>query len=232
MGLAAQRRGTIASAGGVAVLTYAQQVLADSPVAYWKFNEGSGSSITDYSGNGLTATTHNSPDMTVAGMLTGETACLFATASSQYADCPHNSALNQGDVFTIEAWVKRTNNSFASHIYSKVTNTPGFFINASNTLQIGVYAVANIGDGSILINDTNWHHLVWTKNGATNLLYVDAVEGHGSLSNATASNNSLTANIGQNGDGSNKMNGAMAHVALYTTALSGARISAHYAART
>lgn len=210
---------------------YATVVLADSPVTYWKFNEGSGTSILDYSGNGLTATTHNNPDMSVAGMLTGETGCLMDRNSTQYADAPHNAAMNLGDVFTLEAWVKQTSPTHTMHIYTKGPNTAGFFINSAHLLQIGVHSVANIGDGSITINDTDWHHLVWTKNGATNLIYVDAVEGHGSLSNATASNNSSQCWIGCNSDLSNPMDGVMSHVATYATALSAARILAHFNAR-
>jgi hypothetical protein len=42
--------GVLAGAVGATALT--QEILADSPTAFWKFNESSGTTVTDYSGNG------------------------------------------------------------------------------------------------------------------------------------------------------------------------------------
>ena len=76
--------------------------------------------------------------------------------------------------------------------------------------------------------DTNWHHIVATYDNATAKVYIDGV-----LKASTNSNVQLTANtqplpIGRTTDNLRIFGGTLDEVAVYRTALSAARIQAHY----
>src|SRR5690349_13621690 len=68
--------------------TYQQVVLADSPLAYWRFGESAGTVADDISaGGGANADYTNGPTLGVAGLLGGDTdtAVAFSRAADQYA---------------------------------------------------------------------------------------------------------------------------------------------------
>ncbi|MFX0093784.1 MAG: LamG-like jellyroll fold domain-containing protein [Candidatus Hodarchaeota archaeon] len=72
-----------------------------SLVAYWDFDEGSGSTVTDYSGNG------NDGIVTGATWVTGKngTALLFS-ANGDYVQVADSDSLDPSTALTIEAWIK------------------------------------------------------------------------------------------------------------------------------
>lgn len=232
MGLAAQRRGTIA-AGISSALTLSQEVLADSPAGYWKFNEGSGTSITDYSGNGNTLTAHATPTMSNSGPLTGETCATLVSASSQYFDHADANVFDLADIFTLELWYKRSSvlNTF-QYMISKGANAYALLINNSNILNSQRQAQADLtfSTGSVG-NDSTWHHVVFTKTGATKAMYLDGADVSNQIGNQTCTDTTTGLFIGVRSDLSNFLDGSIGHVAVYPTALSSTRVAAHFAAR-
>ena len=78
---------------------YSQTVLADSPRAYWRLGEASGTSAADASGNGRTGSYVASPTLGVPGALTGDsnTAVGF-NGSSQYVNVPLRGRAQPGAV--------------------------------------------------------------------------------------------------------------------------------------
>jgi hypothetical protein len=108
----------------------------------------------------------------------------------------------------------------------------GFYLGLiTNQLFIAKTNVAGIAKSTTTITDTTtWHHLVVTKTGATVKQYIDAVDVTGTVTNATWQNGT-TPDVRIGGDnGATLYTGYLAEVAVYPTALSQARISAHYAA--
>ncbi len=208
-----------------APLTYDQEVAADSPRAWWKMDDASGNPV-DSSGNGLTQTVNGSPTYHAPGP--GATAAPFAITMPVYAGSyfTRNGAsafLALGDVFTLECWVKRNAGQGAPQIQIQKSGTYSMFLTSGNNLQLQQQGIQNVADSTTTLTDqTSWHHLVITKNGAAVHLYIDAVDVTGPVTNATFTDN--TADVTLAGSGS------LAQVALYATALSAARVSAHFAA--
>lgn len=231
MGLAAQRRGTIASGGAVAALTYAQEVLADTPRAYWKCTDGSGTTLADSSGNALTATLVNTPALSNAGPMTGETCVSFVAASSQYATRADDNLLDLADLFTLEFWVKLRSTPSDGRFLSKDGSSAYELQIFSGTAYLTVAGSNTAHTTNTIADTTTWHHLVATKNGTTRNLYIDAADVTASDSNATGTNNSSALVFGTNAGLFAFVDAHMAHVAVYATALSAARVAAHYAAR-
>ncbi len=62
---------TITVTGRAAAPSYSASVLADSPLAYWRLGEASGTTAADASGNGRTGSYLNTPTLGAAGALAG-----------------------------------------------------------------------------------------------------------------------------------------------------------------
>ncbi len=223
--------------GGAPALTYAQTVLADNPVGYWKFNESSGTTITNYGSAGATKnlTTSGSPTLGVAGPVAGNTGCTFVAASTQYATVTDAGSLFQpSDVFTVEFWFKKASNGSAFSIVTKDSSSGSLKIGfaSNNKLTSTKAGVADLDTTTAITDTASWHHAVYTKDGSTRVWYVDGVSDTTLGTNQTFSTSGNDFWISRRGTGLTEyMNGGLAQIAVYSTALSGARVAAHYAAR-
>ena len=153
---------------------------------------------------------------------------LFHSATTDHAVVPYNSLFDIGDVGTVECWVKRADSSTAE--MEIVNRDQGLYLGLiNNRLFITKTNVAGIAQSTITITDTTtWHHLVNTKNGSTVHQYIDAVDVTGTVTDATWQNGP-TPGVAIGGNGSlDPYNGNLAEVAIYPTALSQARVQAHY----
>ncbi len=72
------------------------------PVGYWKFDEGSGGSVSDSSGNGNTGTWSGTGTHWAPGKING--AGQFASTTSDYVNCGDMVDVGTSD-FSVEAWV-------------------------------------------------------------------------------------------------------------------------------
>jgi hypothetical protein len=210
---------------------YADEVLADNPVSYWRLGEPSGTIANDEQGVN-DGTYVGSPTLGQTGGIAGDsdTSVLFNPATSEIT-VADSASLDVGDVFTLECWVNRN---------SVVGSSGGLFDKGS-----GAFTLEDVGSGqwrfekgatsticysTTNIPSTGWHHIVATKNGATVKLYLDGADVTDTVTNATITNNGTQLQIGRSGNG--RWYGYIDEVAIYPTALSGARVAAHYAAGT
>jgi len=141
------------------------------------FNEGSGTSSADLTGNAHTATLVNGPAW-VAGKYGN---ALSFDGSNDEVGVANASTIDLGSSnFTVMLWVKRNalGGSVQRHLFSKCAPS-GWTIGCkefyffNNMLRFGSY---NTGDtNSVNVNDTNWHHiaLVFTRSSNTLQFYVD-----------------------------------------------------------
>lgn len=203
------------------------EILADNPRAYWRFNNPDLDLVLDSSGNVLTLVTSDfdvmgaapiQPDNTYSGLFSG----------SNYASRADHNLLDLGDSFTLEAFVKRDPAGSGNRtIIDKGTLAYGLRINGSNQLELTWVGVAIIVTSTIALS-TNPHHVVATKNGGTVRLYIDGVDRTGTVTNQTFTNNSADFQIGR-GLTTNYFRGNISDVAVYSGALSAARVAAHAA---
>ncbi|MFI2208687.1 LamG domain-containing protein [Streptomyces sp. NPDC020141] len=214
-------------------MAYADEVTADSPLFYWKLDETSGTTIANSGSVGGSGLSHSGVTLGLTGIsgAIGGNAASFNGTANAYIEQSSVAATPFDKTNTFEFWVKTTDTNCNIIGFS---GTPYWysFINGSGQINF------TWGDGSALsmtstaaINNGAWHHVaaVIDGTGGTHTLYVDGV----SVRTVTTSplTFSTTGNI-QIGDSrsANAPIGTIDEVAIYPTALSSGRISAHYAA--
>ena len=104
-------------------------VAASGLVAYWKFDEGSGTTVADSSGNGNTGTLVNGPLWT-AGRVGN---ALFFDGIDDNVTVPDSTSLDLSSSFTLSAWVNpdRLRQSDFRSILAKNTASPVYFLYAT-----------------------------------------------------------------------------------------------------
>lgn len=223
---------------GIPSSTYTTAVLSDSPTLYWRLGEATGPTANDNSGNFQSGTYINSPTRGTAGLISADsnTAVTFVRASTQSITAPSTFSTNLADSFTYEAWIKRTNlTSQINSIMSKGNGGGYIRLETDGKLSLIKSQFASIVQSTVAITDTTTaHHVVATKNGATVKLYIDGVDVTGTVTNATCGLTAQVFRVGADTDaGTNPQEHAdliIDEVATYATALSAARVAAHFSA--
>ncbi len=150
-------------------------------LALWHFDEGTGQTAGDSSGNGYdltlgmnTAVEAADPTWDSAGKFSQ---ALSFNAAGQYAT--RQSILNafSGNQLTVEFWIKTSQSGIDQDILSANNSIFSFQINSSNaivfSLSDGIALYQVIGTSNIA--DGNWHYIAGVFDGptATGTLYVD-----------------------------------------------------------
>jgi glucose/arabinose dehydrogenase len=218
---------------------YAASVLADSPLAYWRLGEASGTSAADASGNNRTGTYLNTPSLGAPGALAGDAnSAVSFNGSDEHVNVPYTAALNPSS-FTVEAWVYPTGGqgSFRSIVTSRdyaPGQAKGYVLYAApdNRWQLWTGSGGwNVVYGpAVVLNQ--WTHLVGTYDGSTLRLYVNgALVASSVVAYTQNTTRPLRIAAGRTESPAQYfLPGRVDEVALYGAALSAARVSAHYAA--
>lgn len=216
---------------------YAQAVLSDSPIGYWRLGEPAGFSITtayDWSGGAVNGTINGTVTLGQTGALYNDpnTAMLF-DGSTGYITL--TTAVNGSgrSAITFEGWYKLSTTALGSftNLFMSDSANKGFQVYWNGTANLNW----NVGNGTTNVLATYsaapvagvWWHVVGTYDGANIRLYVN-----GTLRATTPLTGSMTATatpvIGASIGFSSNFPGTIDEVAIYPTALSPARITAHY----
>lgn len=220
--------------------TYSATVLADSPVAYYRLMETNGTSAADSSGNSHTAT------ISASGITYQSAGALNHDVSPQPTVSPFSDfdycfefdgitglvtspVLTVGPSYSVEAFIQ---GGVPPATQRLLGFNNGFFL----TYTGGAWSSEiqfNDGSGHAIssvqpVLDGSWHHIVFTYNNSntTSALYIDGVLV--STSNAAAFVSPTGTAFGIGGTGTASWAGKVDEVAIYNTALTGARVLAHY----
>jgi hypothetical protein len=202
------------------------------PTAQLLFDETSGTTASDRSGNGWNGTLVNSPTW-VAGH-SGNAVDLNGT--NQYVSLP-SGVVSGNDAITIAAWVNLDAVSTWARIFDFGSGTNTYmFLTPKNGANSRVrFAIKNNGSSEQIIDGTaalptgGWHHVAVTLNGSTGILYVDGVQ-VGSNTAMTIKPSDLGA-TSQNWIGRSQyttdpyLNGRVDNFRIYSRALSAADIA-------
>lgn len=232
--------------------SYSDEVLADSPIAYWRLGDASGTTAADSSGNGHSGTYMGSPTLGVTGLLSGDTntAVQFAITSPPQAVWITDSAAFQPTRVTVEALVKPASTAAQGYIFSKANINFGFGSAWSFLLimdaggSVSTYVFTDNDSSGIHITTAAGTlqagvttHLAMTYDGSNIRLYVNGSQvGSAVLTGNLNAASGVALAIGDAnasgnpGTGNARFAGVIDEVAFYGTALSSTRIAAHYAA--
>jgi hypothetical protein len=224
---------TVVRAENPTSTSYADVVLADSPVAYYRMGEASGAVIDTMSGTSGTVSGTVTRDVTGALVVPWDDGAITFNGTTGYVSVADQAQLDLGDTWTIECWFKRATADVTGErcLVSKGQDAYTLTFNALGTerLEIAAGNVAVITSETGTTNDALWHHVVATKSGATVKLYKDGADVTGAVSDNTTTNNTSALNIGRDPAAAGGFwDGSIDEVALYATALSAARVLAHY----
>jgi hypothetical protein len=220
------RRRHLFSSLCIAVIFLSGYATAGGPpglVAYWTFDDGTGTIAADSSGNGLDGTLRGNPQW-VTGQLGG---ALDFNGSSAYVEVPDNSLLDITQAITIAAWTNmRTTASGELAIVSKggwaandlpyeVTETPGDVIFWQFYNDQGRDSCSPVCPPA-----GEWHHIAATYDGKIFRCYIDGELGEEWAYAGTMPKNTAALTIGMRSRGGCFFNGMIDDVAIYDRALS------------
>lgn len=202
-----------------------------SLIGYWRLNETSGSVATDAQ-SGNHGTYQSTPTLGNAGpfMLSDSLAALLE-GGTKYVSVPDSVLLDTGNTFTVECIVKRTAAGVFHPLVSKQVGSYVVYFNVDNTLALDTPFG---GGGKIttgtFVDTASFHHVVFTKSGSTTHIYYDGNDETLTGSDVTIGNSASTLLFGRHDDTNPGSPGNiyLCEVAIYSAALSGATVLAHY----
>lgn len=227
---------------------YDSAVLADSPAGYWRCDETSGTVVTDSSGNarnlfkdtGVTvAASTVMPSGARSYDFLGASAASNVDTTDAAWQSPHAGASGQ---MTLECWARFDSLSAIATLHGKnasgqaeylfAVTTTGAVQLALFTLAAGTVATATSATGVIVAGATNYH-IAGTYDRAGNFakVYVNGAEVATTTTAANSADGTAPFFFGVRSSASDRIfNGQASHLAIYPTALSAARVLAHYTA--
>ncbi|MGD0058427.1 MAG: LamG-like jellyroll fold domain-containing protein [Verrucomicrobiia bacterium] len=151
---------------------------ATNLLAYWKFDEGSGTVANDSSGNtntGSVVFNSGTGSWIPNGMVNG---ALFFDGGSAQVTVSNSLSLNPVNGITIAAWVNDASGGWFDDERilekGKSDNQYALFANPSNQLE---FLLAGVSNGTLIVSPPSsgaWHHLAATYDGFSSIsLYID-----------------------------------------------------------
>ncbi|MBN2023270.1 MAG: hypothetical protein JW809_10815 [Pirellulales bacterium] len=217
--------------------SYADMVVADSPLSWWRLDDANDSMGLH---GGLAG-----PGVTFgqAGAIAGDfSASAWFDGGSEatilIADAPDLDFGGETD-FAVEAWVKRDVLATGkSTILNKGTSAGSFWLRfeADGTLRflLDYGSASDDAQSTLTYNDGAWHHVVGVADRDNSVqLYVDGVlvDEDPVTVMVNGVSNTLPLDVGQMNN-ANFFDGLVDELAVYNVALSDAQVLAHYAAAT
>lgn len=216
---------------------YAKLVLADTGlVACWPMEELNGSVVRDARGTNHSS---SSSGLTRTPQVPMAAAARASTLAAGFIRIPDANALDLGDgPLSIEFWVKRGATGVPGNGYILSKGTFGsahvyiVFFNNADLLHFAT----SLADASLIRTATNitdttrWHHVVFTKSGATSHAYLDGVVSETAGTNQILVDSATQLSIGEESGGGTNFTGSLSWIALYKRVLSPVDVRAHYVA--
>jgi len=224
-------------------MAYNDDVLALSPIAYWRLGESSGTTATDEIGS-YDATYTNSPTLGATGLLEGDsdTAVTFDGTNDYIEKSTSDFRISdsQGSISFIFNTTKTSGSGtvFSSYMTSNSNYSIQVFVNSSGDIRfwqvnndVGTVEGTSVGG----FNDGNNHHVVITSDGSEYRFYVDGTDITGAVGNGdwfadTSNRNNIaigTAVI--NGTPAQYFDGTIDEVFITSDVLTASEVTSLYA---
>jgi hypothetical protein len=226
--------------------TFTKEYGESNLVGLWHLDEGTGTTISDSSGNNNTGTTISALWQDYdGGQWAGRSDitfpagdCLKSQGLDNRITVPHSTSLNFADEFTFEAWIKSGSDAWQT-FYEKVISKTGLRICMIGEGRLSITGYDGSGstrilNGTTFLHDLKWHHIAVTINKSIWKLYVDGtLEGTKDTEYDDTVLSSLTdLTIGANAyNSSQPLIGSMDEIRVYSRGLPAGEIKAHYERR-
>jgi len=228
---------------------YAQLVLADNPIGYWRLDELSGTTAFDCVGNRngtFNSTQLGQPGYNLVDTHKSARFGLLASQNSYVGGIPIDFGSTANQSFTVEAWVKGSVPGTDAGLITKGTGSGGeqFNLDCGASGHAYRFFVRKDDGGAVLASGTiapnnQWQHVVGVLNRSAGsvTLYVNGVANASNTSfpketyrGLLRSTNAMTLGARQGGTSNYDLqfSGYMQDVAVYNYALSAGQIQAHY----
>jgi len=156
------------------------------PIGYWAFNEVSGTTANDASGNNLHGQLVNGPQWDTDGKISGAVSC---DGVNDYVEIPDDDLLDPGsNDFTVSLWVyKRVSSSGYDNIWGvnkwntetvAGTNEWAFLVGKANTdslafgIESGTTSYFATSPDELSLNE--WHLLTGIRKDTVIMMYIDS----------------------------------------------------------
>ena len=215
------------------------------PAAYWKFDEGNGTSVNDSSGNsiiGTIGTGASAPTWVNEGFCVSGN-CLQYDGSDDYLTFGDNLDIEDGQDFTFTAWIKSNSFSTVQTVLAKKlgnsSGQAGYLINIGTGGTLNFYAADGTDQvwkgSSSAMSPNTWYHVafVFDEDNASNIsFYINGVATSGNLTGTLGDINSLAnvqlLGIGVEPDRQYVFNGFIDEAKFYSYARSADEIKQDY----
>lgn len=223
-------------------MTYSSEVLSDSPLAYYRLGESSGTTMVDASGNSRDGSHVATPTLGATSLLVGDSNTAVGYSSGKYSEVTSATWMDASP-FTIEALIKPTGVSGTQTIASRYDGgDSGSFTVSSWTLRLDGNKLAcyifagttfSAATQSTTLSAGTTYHVAATYDGTTVTVYVNGTSVGTATRTGMNSPVSRNLRIARSGNSATEpYTGTIDEVAYYGSALSSTRISAHYTAAT
>jgi hypothetical protein len=220
----------------IAVTSHPQAVARDGAAAYWRLGDAAGGTAADSIG-GQSATLFGGVTTGQAGALAdGDAAALF-NGSTGYVRAANTAALQIAGNLTLELWINVPLGSRQTLISKDPLRE--FELTLESNGRLNLYhgngtASENVLSATGAVVSNTWQHVVVTRSASTKMIrfYVNGVAQGSAAYSLTPAVGTTALSIGRARSGTQYVNGRLDEVAIYPTALSPARVAAHYALRT
>ncbi len=227
--IAAERRRSGGGGGGSA---YKAAILADTPSAYWRLGEPSGTTAVDeiaaFNGAYVSGTTLGTTSLITD--TPADTAMTVAAGSAKGMSLASVGSLNF-NTGTVEAWVRPTGIGTGFRAIVVKDNAWGLFVHNNHFITYNWSAGAEHDSG--LYAPGGPHHVVFVfDSGVSNgsKLYIDGVLVGSAYTHTVQSQVAASVHVGCALSASQELDGVVDEVAIYNYKLTAGQVAAHYSA--
>lgn len=216
-------------------MTLNAEILADSPVTYYRLDEASGN-FTDSGSGAVTGTATGGITYSVASLDRGSAnASITLNGTTGYVDMGDVYDFAATAAFTVEILINNVSFSTTPILIGKAaidgSGVQGWWLTISPGGDVAMNRALNssfeTSNGPTTLVTGRAYHLAATFSGSSLIAYVNGVAGTPVSSTLSLANHAITARVGHGGDLGRFTNATIDEAAIYTTALSAARILVH-----